>query len=104
MRMRKGVPFRKEIRIAVCCLCGLLAAAIMLPQGNANDPVKFRPFKLKTLDGTKKTLADYSNKATLVSFFYPNCPFCNVALPEEQKIYDKYKEKGYSGGIDQRPA
>ena len=43
-----------------------------------------------------KTLQDYSNKVTLVSFFFPKCPSCNVELPEEQKIYDKYKDKGLS--------
>jgi cytochrome oxidase Cu insertion factor (SCO1/SenC/PrrC family) len=56
----------------------------------------FKPFTLKTLDGKKKTLKDYSNKVTLVSFFFPRCPYCNVELPEIQKIYDKYKDKGLS--------
>jgi len=57
---------------------------------------KFKPFKLKTLDGTQKTLADFANEATLVSFFFPTCVYCNAALPEMQKIYDKYKDKGLS--------
>jgi cytochrome oxidase Cu insertion factor (SCO1/SenC/PrrC family) len=57
----------------------------------------FKPFNLKTLDGKKKTLKDFSNnKVTLVSFFFPRCPYCNVELPEIQKIYDKYKDKGLS--------
>jgi thiol-disulfide isomerase/thioredoxin len=56
----------------------------------------FKPFKLKTLDGTDKTLQDFANKVTLVSFFFPKCPSCNAELPEEQKIYDKYKDKGLS--------
>lgn len=56
----------------------------------------FRPFNLKTLNGQKKTLKDYSNKVTLVSFFFPRCPYCNVELPEIQKIYDKYKDRGMS--------
>jgi hypothetical protein len=60
------------------------------------DPDKFKPFVLKTLDGKTKTLRDYANKLTLVNFFFPRCPVCNVELPEVQKIYDKYKEKGLS--------
>ena len=56
----------------------------------------FKPFTLKTLDGQKKTLQDYSNKLTLVNFFFPRCPYCNVELPAIQKIYDKYKDKGLS--------
>jgi peroxiredoxin len=56
----------------------------------------FKPFSLKTLDGKKKTLKDFSNKVTVVSFFFPRCPYCNVELPEIQKIYDKYKDQGLS--------
>ena len=59
-------------------------------------PDTFKPFSLRTVDGQKKTLKDYANKATLVNFFFPRCPFCNVELPEVQKIYDKYKDKGLS--------
>jgi thiol-disulfide isomerase/thioredoxin len=67
-----------------------------VPRSNATQIENFKPFRLKTLDGTDKTLQDYSNKVTLVSFFFPKCPSCNVELPEEQKIYDKYKDKGLS--------
>lgn len=56
----------------------------------------FKPFTLKTLDGKKKTLSDFSNRLTLVNFFFPRCPYCNVELPEIQKIYDRYKDKGLS--------
>jgi cytochrome oxidase Cu insertion factor (SCO1/SenC/PrrC family) len=78
-----------------------------LPNANAAQPSiggkvsqtasdTFKPFSLKTLDGKKKTLKDFSNKVTLVSFFFPRCPYCNVELPQIQKIYDKYKDKGFS--------
>ena len=87
---------RRNVRAMVWGLGCLLAVAILLPQGNAKDPVKFKPFKLKTLDGTKKTLADYTNKVTLVGFFFPQCQFCKISLPEVQKIYDKYKDQGLS--------
>ncbi|HEY3740471.1 MAG TPA: TlpA disulfide reductase family protein [Bryobacteraceae bacterium] len=62
----------------------------------AAGPETFKPFTLKTLDGQKKTLKDFSNKVTLVSFFFPRCPYCNVELPQIQKIYDQYKDKGFS--------
>ena len=55
-----------------------------------------KPFKLKTLDGAPKTLANVLGKATLVVFFYPTCPFCNVAAPEIQRLYDTYKGQGLS--------
>jgi len=56
----------------------------------------FKPFTLKTLDGQKKTLKDFSNKLTLVTFFFPRCPYSNVDLPEIQKIYDRYQGRGLS--------
>ena len=58
-------------------------------------PIKFRSFSLKTVDGAKKTLKDYTNKVTVVSFFFPRCPQCNIELPRVQKIYDKYKKKDF---------
>ena len=68
------------------------AAAVTTIEAGGN----FKPFAMKTLDGKKKTLKDFSNKLVLVNFFFPTCPFCNVELPEVQKIYDKYKDKGLS--------
>ena len=81
---------------AVAVLLGMLAASLHTALAGGKSPDKFKPFKLKTLDGTQKTLQDFQNKATLVEFFYPRCPYCNVALPEIQKIYDKYKDRGLS--------
>jgi len=99
-RYGSGCQFRRTIRknlpAMFWTLSLLLAVAILAPQGSAKDPQTFKPFKLKTLDGTRKTLADYTNKLTLVAFFYPRCAYCKVALPEVQKIYDKYKDKGLS--------
>jgi len=64
--------------------------------GGARATASFKPFALRTPDGKKKTLNDFSNKLTLVNFFFPRCPYCNVELPEIQKIYDKYKDRGLS--------
>jgi cytochrome oxidase Cu insertion factor (SCO1/SenC/PrrC family) len=72
------------------------SAATTRPTSTAQGTHAFKPFSLRTLDGKKKTLRDFSNKLTLVNFFYPRCPFCNAELPEIQKIYDRYKETGLS--------
>jgi peroxiredoxin len=85
-----------NMQTAIRCLCCLLVFSLLPLHGNAKDPNKFRPFKLKTTDGTVKTLRDYANKVTLVSFFFPGCPYCSIEMPEQQKIYDKYKDKGVS--------
>ena len=67
------------------------------PEGSSQTASDtFKPFSLKTLGGEKKTLKDFLNKVTLVSFFFPRCPYCNVELPQIQKIYDKYKDRGLS--------
>lgn len=54
----------------------------------------FKPFKLKTVDGARKTLSDFPGRATLVVFFFPTCTYCNAAFPAVQKIYDTYKDRG----------
>jgi thiol-disulfide isomerase/thioredoxin len=72
---------------------GTTAPTSTAPSGGVDT---FKPFTLRTLDGQKKTLKDFANKVTLVNFFFPRCPYCNVELPEVQKIYDKYKDKGLS--------
>ena len=59
-------------------------------------PVVFKPFALRTMEGKKAALKDYLSKATVVNFFFPQCPYCNVELPEVQKIYEKYKDRGLS--------
>jgi len=57
----------------------------------------FRPFRLKTLDGTEKSLPDVSGtRATLVVFFYPTCRYCNLAGPDIQRMYNTYSAQGLS--------
>jgi len=78
------------------CMCCLVAVSLLLAWGDAQAADKFKPFKLKTLDGAPKTLQEIANRATLIVFFFPRCPYCNMAIPEVQKIYEKYKDKGLS--------
>ena len=78
------------VALAALLLTGVSAS------GRAAADESFRPFKMKTLDGTQRTLSDVLGKATLVVFFFPTCKYCNVAFPEIQKIYDGYKDRGLS--------
>jgi peroxiredoxin len=90
------ITFQKSIRIfALSSLC-LPLILVLLSGQNAPAAEKFKPFKLKTLEGAKKTLQDFTNKATLVAFYYPTCAYCNLVLPEILKISDKYKNQGLS--------
>jgi len=88
--------FASALGRATKVLCGVLLIASVAMQDRAAAAESFRPFKLKTLDGVEKTLPNVLGKATLVVFFYPTCPFCNVAAPEIHRLYDTYKAQGLS--------
>jgi cytochrome oxidase Cu insertion factor (SCO1/SenC/PrrC family) len=75
---------------------GALLCAVIPSADRASADDSFRPFKMKTLDGTQRTLSDVLGRATLVVFFFPTCQYCNIAFPEIQKIYDGYKDRGLS--------
>jgi cytochrome oxidase Cu insertion factor (SCO1/SenC/PrrC family) len=87
---------RRRIGAALLVMACLLAFSLIASPAEAKDPKPFKAFKLKTLDGEKKTLADYTGKLTLIGFFYPQCPYCRVSVPQLQSIYDKYKDLGLS--------
>jgi len=77
-------------------LLGVLLLAAVAMQDRAAAEERFRPFKLKTLEGSQRSLPDVLGKATVVIFFFPTCQYCNAAFPEVQKIYDAYKDRGLS--------
>jgi cytochrome oxidase Cu insertion factor (SCO1/SenC/PrrC family) len=76
-------------------LLGVLLAGVAM-QDRAAAAESFKPFKLKALDGSQRSLPDVLGKATVVIFFFPTCQYCNAAFPEVQKIYDAYKDRGLS--------
>ena len=88
--------YLKGKRIAIHLVSYLLIVLVLTAGPSASAAEKFKPFKLKTPDGTTKTLPDFANKLTLVAFYYPSCAYCNLAIPEVLKIYDKYKDQGLS--------
>jgi len=90
------MPGKKSGEEAVSSNRSKTPAAKTVVSEAVKEPDTFKPFNLKTLDGKKKTLKDYANKVTLVSFVFPRCPYCNLELPEIQKLYDAYKDKGLS--------
>ena len=75
-------------------MAALLSLSTHASQASADE--SFKPFKLKTLEGTQRTLSDVLGKATVVVFFFPTCRYCNAAFPDIQKIYDNYKDRGLS--------
>jgi thiol-disulfide isomerase/thioredoxin len=96
---KKGAPTEAlpQVSSAKAPKAGTVQTASAAPAPPQKDPETFKPFtNLRTMEGRKKALKDVSSKVTVVNFFYPRCPFCNVEMPEMQKLYDKYKDKGVS--------
>jgi cytochrome c biogenesis protein CcmG/thiol:disulfide interchange protein DsbE len=86
--------------VIFCRTSGALLAALLMTCVAAaqQQPAveTFKPFTLKTPEGTKKTLTDVLGKTTLVVFFFPTCGFCNAAFPEIQKLHYTYEDRGLS--------
>jgi thiol-disulfide isomerase/thioredoxin len=90
-----------SIRCEPARLVRLLCAAALLMQSATLQPravaaESFKSFKLKALDGTERSLADFPGRVTLVVFFHPTCQYCKLALPGLQTIDNTYKEGGLS--------
>ncbi|MEI6886350.1 MAG: redoxin domain-containing protein [Bacteroidota bacterium] len=51
---------------------------------------------LDLIGGGKFNLRDYSGKIVLLVFWRLGCPPCRSEMPWLQKIYEKYKEKGFT--------
>lgn len=52
-------------------------------------------FKLTTLDGKEVQLSEMRGKAVMLNFWGTWCPPCRTEMPAMQKIYEKYKSKGF---------
>lgn len=51
-------------------------------------------WSLTTLDGKLLSLQDLRGKVVLIDFFYKSCYPCLLAIPELQKLYERYKDQG----------
>ncbi len=51
-------------------------------------------FKLNSLDGKEVSFSDYKGKVVLVNFWATWCPPCLAEMPDLNKLYVDYKDKG----------
>jgi thiol-disulfide isomerase/thioredoxin len=93
---RFGSKRVSSVERAVTVVCGVLLMASIAMADGMLAAERFKPFKMKSLEGAEKSLSDVLGKATLVVFFFPTCPYCNAAFPEIQKFHDRYKDQGLS--------
>jgi thiol-disulfide isomerase/thioredoxin len=77
----------------VMLLTVLAAASLMFPaRADVGDAAKF---KAVLLDGKAISLDQLKGKVVMVNFWATWCPTCRVEMPQWQKLYDAYKDKGF---------
>jgi peroxiredoxin len=54
-----------------------------------------KDFALKDLDGKTVRLADYQGKVVLLEFWATWCGPCKQSMPELQRLYDEYQDRGF---------
>lgn len=97
--MAAPVPRRwgeRLVWIALAAFLGLriwpqLAAAAGTASSNAVAP----EVALTTLDGTRVTTASLAGQVVLINFWATWCPPCRVEMPGFQRVYDRFRAKGF---------
>jgi hypothetical protein len=80
--------------LAARLLCTALLLALVTERATAADA--FKPFKLKTLDGTERSLSDVLGKGDARGVLLPDLPVLQRGVPDVQRIYTTYKDQGLS--------
>ena len=82
--------------IAAAAVIGGSAPAIGIDQGRGqNDQRALAPdFTLRNLDGERITLSDLRGKVVLLNFWATWCPPCRWEIPDLNRIYTTYKDRG----------
>jgi thiol-disulfide isomerase/thioredoxin len=50
---------------------------------------------LANLEGTETSLAGFAGQPVMINFWAVWCGFCRVELPEMQRVYEAYKDRGF---------
>ncbi|HSR67871.1 MAG TPA: TlpA disulfide reductase family protein [Acidobacteriota bacterium] len=53
-------------------------------------------FELPDLTGEMRSLEELKGRVTMVNFFFPSCVGCNQELPFLKRLYEKYRDFGFS--------
>lgn len=89
MNAQAGVT--DKMRVGLIAL--LAAASLMLPaRADVGDAAKL---KTVLLDGKPLSLDQLRGKVVMVNFWATWCPTCRVEMPQWQKFYNAYKDKGF---------
>ncbi|OGL06529.1 MAG: hypothetical protein A3I03_08285 [Candidatus Rokubacteria bacterium RIFCSPLOWO2_02_FULL_68_19] len=58
-------------------------------------PQTAKEFSIPTLAGTTLRLADYRGKVVFLNFWATWCPPCKEEMPAMERLYQRYKDKGF---------
>jgi len=102
-----NVRAREFHRLAGGLAAGLLLASLWA--GGAEGAPRFnalqiapegaeapRDFAFPDLAGKVRRLADARGKVVLLAFFATWCPLCHEEMPKIARLYEKYKERGFT--------
>lgn len=53
-------------------------------------------FLLPDIQGEMRSLEELKGRVTMVNFFFPTCGGCNQELPHLKRLYEKYRDFGFS--------
>ena len=69
------------------------------PLGHKMSPVKSAPlapdFTLPDIDGKQHSINDFRGKVVMLNFWASWCPPCVREMPSMERLYSKYKDKGF---------
>ena len=77
-------------------LLGLIAYAWFRPPAWVSDENRAVPeMRLTLLDGRPVTLEQLRGKVVLVNFWATWCPYCRHEMPDMERFYRDYRERGF---------
>jgi peroxiredoxin len=99
LRKRKMILYLSFVlSFATLCCC----KSIRIESNNQQEDLRgFKeglavvPFSLNNTQGRTVNLADFSNKVVLLNFWATWCVPCVQEMPALQRLYDKYKDRGF---------
>ncbi|MFS8639054.1 MAG: TlpA disulfide reductase family protein, partial [Gemmatimonadota bacterium] len=68
------------------------ASALGLDSGGVDAP----DFRVETLDGRTVALSDLRGQVVLVNFWATWCPPCRFEMPGFQRVYEEYRDQGFT--------
>lgn len=118
-RVISAWAFRRRTTLGTSLAVALVVGSLWLSPGEANqhfvralglmeppEPVAARVFTLPDLSGRPVSLKDFRGKVALVNFWATWCIPCQWEMPEMDKLYQTFKDRGFvvlAVSLDQGP-